>query len=268
MQPPRRGVGHGGAAASDPGAAGGDAPWHVQWRASSASTNDELVAAVASGAAGTGTVIATDNQTAGHGRLGRQWVSPPGGGLAASALVAEPLVPAGAFPAHASLVPLLAGLAVVDALADAGLQSRLKWPNDVLVSGRKVAGVLCRAVDSRVVVGIGVNTALTAEQLPVPTAGSLAMFGVNIAPRDLLGLLLHALDAELAQWREAGSTALLRDYRQACATIGQKVRVHMPNREFTGDAVGVDDDGALLVVCDGEAVTVSAGDVIHLRESD
>ncbi|MBU6213160.1 MAG: biotin--[acetyl-CoA-carboxylase] ligase [Actinomycetales bacterium] len=243
------------------------AHWHVQWLPSVASTNDELIAAASAGAV-VGSVVATDNQTAGHGRLGREWVSPPGGGLAVSVLVGESLTPAGALPSKGGLLPLLAGLAVVDALADAGLHSQLKWPNDVLVSGRKVAGVLCRAVDSRVVVGVGVNTALTPEQLPVPTAGSLSMFGVSIAPQDLLSLLLHALDARLTQWREAGSAVLLQDYRQSCATIGQTVRVHLPAREFTADAVGVDDDGALVVVSDGEAVTVSAGDVIHLREGE
>ena len=227
-----------------------------------------MVAAVASGAADAGAVIATDNQTDGHGRLGRQWVSPPGGGLAASVLVGDALVPTGALPSHAGVVPLLAGLAVVDALANTGLQPQLKWPNDVLISGRKVAGVLCRAVGSQIVVGVGVNTALTEEELPVPTAGSLTMFGVSIAPRDLLGLLLGTLDTRLAQWRESGTTALVHDYRYSCATIGQTVRVQLPTREFTGNAVGVDEDGALVVVCDGEAITVSAGDVIHLRQAD
>jgi BirA family biotin operon repressor/biotin-[acetyl-CoA-carboxylase] ligase len=162
-------------------------------------------------------------------------------------------------------VPLLAGLAVVDSLADCGLDARLKWPNDVLVHNRKVAGILCRAVDSKVVVGIGINVLLNEAELPVPTAGSLSMFAVEVTPRALLDSVLRALTLRLQQWRAHGDEFLLDSYRSACSTIGTRVRVHLPTREFTGDAVGVAADGALVVVDDGEAVTVSAGDVIHLR---
>ena len=243
----------------------GEPAWQIDWRAAVGSTNDELAALVAAGAL-RDIVVATDNQTAGHGRLGREWTSPPGTGLAMSALVDESRVPVGALPERSALVPLLAGMAVVDTLENHGLRAHLKWPNDVLVNGRKVAGVLCRAIDSRVIVGIGVNTSLREADLPVPTAGSMSMFGVDVGARDLLTDLLKSLTARLKQWREHGDEDLLADYRDMCTSIGMRVRVHMAASEFTADAVGVDDHGALVVVRDGEAITVSAGDVIHLRE--
>lgn len=189
----------------------------------------------------------TDFQTAGRGRLGRTWEAPPGSALLCSVLLRPSRV--------SHLVVACVALAGRDAAREvAGVDADLKWPNDLLVGGRKLAGVLAEAdVDQRaVVVGIGMN--LTAAP---PGA---AMLGAG--DRDeVLDALLAAIDRRYPdRWDEVAS-----EYRSACATIGQAVRVELHDETFTGTAADVDDDGRLLVDVGVCLRTVSAGDVVHLR---
>src|SRR5699024_6695622 len=133
---------------------------------STASTNADLLAA-AQGGAPEGTIHTTDLQTAGKGRLGRAWQAPPSSSIAASILVRPASIPIEQW----SLLSLLAGLAVDAALRDIGLSPALKWPNDVLVDERKIAGILIDvAPPSAAVIGVGMNATLAAAELPVPTA--------------------------------------------------------------------------------------------------
>jgi BirA family biotin operon repressor/biotin-[acetyl-CoA-carboxylase] ligase len=143
----------------------------------------------------------------------------------------------------------------------------LKWPNDLLIADRKAGGILVEAHDGAVVVGIGLNTSLRADELPVPTATSLALAGAVSADRDpLLRAVLRGLAFWYARWRAAAGDADASGLREAyllhCATLGRQVRVELPGGAgATGRADGIDPDGRLLVDGHGYA----AGDVVHLR---
>ena len=240
------------------------------------STNAELVARASAGALAGGTplphftVLATANQTAGRGRLGRTWVAPPGTTIAVSVLLA----PSGATLERLGWVPLLAGLAMCRAVRGL-LPERavgLKWPNDVQVDGAKVSGILAEIVPggSAVVVGAGVNLTMTAEQLPVPTATSLTLEGadaVELVDRALaayLGELKALADAFAASGFDAGA-GLRSEVIAACSTIGSDVRVERPKGDLHGRAVDIDESGRLVVEVEGQPIAVAAGDVTHLR---
>ncbi len=226
------------------------------------STNADLVAAALAGEPA-GVVLVADEQTAGRGRLGRSWSAPAGSGLAVSVLL-RPVVA----PNRLGWLPLVTGLAVVDAVRDsARLAVGLKWPNDVVVGpdGRKLAGILAERVGGTdaVVVGVGLNVAMTADQLPVPTATSLAL---ELAPAeppavdDVLAALLARLGQRVGAW--AGGDDQAAEYRAACVTLGRDVRVELPARGvLDGRAVDVDDTGRLLVDVGGRVEPVAAGDV-------
>jgi BirA family biotin operon repressor/biotin-[acetyl-CoA-carboxylase] ligase len=238
------------------------------------STNTAMAEAARDGAPHASVLVA-EEQTAGKGRLGRTWTAPARSGLFASILL-RPQVP----PAAWSWLPLLAGVAVREAVARAAqLEIGLKWPNDLVVADgeladRKLGGILCETIPEAqaVVVGIGLNVTLRERELPVPQASSLALAGAEATDRDtLLRALLRSFGTWYARWSEAGGDAqaagLREAYTGACATIGREVRVELPgDRIVTGRASGVDRAGALLVTtADQREVAVGAGDVVHLR---
>jgi BirA family biotin operon repressor/biotin-[acetyl-CoA-carboxylase] ligase len=234
--------------------------------ASTASTNQDLAEAARAGAP-EGTVHATDHQTAGRGRLDREWEAPPGSGLALSVLMRPTEVPDPLW----TWIPLLAGIAVAEAVTAVapGLGVRLKWPNDVEIDGRKLAGILVERVETPIgpaaVVGVGLNVAMSSEQLPVPNATSLAVEGVDIDAAVVRQALLERLDALYGHWRsEAGNPGgNLRDaYLDWSGTIGQDVVVTMSDgTSIAGAATDVDEFGRLIV----GGQPVGAGDVTHVR---
>jgi BirA family biotin operon repressor/biotin-[acetyl-CoA-carboxylase] ligase len=245
-------------------------PWRLEVTAATPSTNAELAARALTGEA-PGLVLVTEHQTAGRGRLDRGWTTPDGAALTGSVLVA-PGVPVARLP----WLPLLTGLAVVDAVrAATGLQTSLKWPNDVLLDedgeDRKVAGLLVELVERDgellAVVGCGINVTTTRGELPVPTATSLALAGAASPRReDVLVSLLEAFAARLDGWRTAQGGGLRAAYRETCSTLGRPVRVLLPHgSDVVGTAVDVDDDGRLLVDTGGEVRALGAGDVVHVR---
>lgn len=245
------------------------------------STNTDLREAVAADPAAWPhlSVLVAEHQTAGRGRTGRAWQTPPGVALTASILL-RPQGP----PARLPLAPLVVGLAVQRALAGVvGRPVGVKWPNDVVVldagpaladwgTDRKVAGVLVEALAPRagegpvLVAGVGVNVAQTASQLPVPWATSLALAGARTAP----GAVLEAVGVELVRllpaWR-AGE--VLDAVRAACVTLGRAVRVERPDGStLTGVAEALADDGHLVLrATTGNRVDVVAGDVLHVRRA-
>lgn len=169
-------------------------------------------------------------------------------------------------------LPLAAGAAMTDAVRDAGTAAVLKWPNDVLVRGRKVCGILGEALgDGRVVIGAGLNHLLTADQLPVPTATSLAIEGAVTDPDTVLaGYLARLLDLVRSLSDadgDADASGLRALVGARCATIGQEVRAELPGGEVvSGTAVEIDASGRLVIAkADGEHVPVAAADVTHLR---
>lgn len=245
----------------------GDSLWtDLRVLAETGSTNADVAAAARAGAP-EGLVVAAELQTAGRGRADRTWQAPPRSGIAVSVLLRPP-VPRDTW----GWLPLLAGLAVVVPVsALSGLELRLKWPNDVLVGERKLAGILAEVVDDAVVLGLGLNVSLREDELPVPTATSLAVEGSNVTDREpVLRAWLRGLGrvyrAFVAADGDAERAGLLTAYREASATVGRPVRVSLPgDRVLEGQAVDVDPEGRLVVRTDGELRAVAAGDVVHVR---
>jgi BirA family biotin operon repressor/biotin-[acetyl-CoA-carboxylase] ligase len=251
------------------------------------STNSELVARSAAGAPH-GSVLVTEHQTAGRGRLGRVFTTPDRAALTFSVLL-RPRVPTNAL----GWIPVIMGVAAVVAVRRvAGVAAVLKWPNDVLVPASersgdhggggdaeadgKLAGILSEADFSApdalgVVVGIGLNVSQDRSELPVDTAVSLRGEGATSLNRgDLLTALLEEFEHLYTSWSaadgDAGASGLAAAYRELCATIGRRVRVHLPGgRLLEGVAAGVDGDARLLVDGPEGRTALSAGDVVHVR---
>jgi len=230
----------------------------LTWLSSTPSTQDVAVDAARQGRSAL--AVATTDQRGGRGRRGRGWTCPPGSGLALSVLL-RPGRPDGW-----TLLPLLTGVAVVDALVGRGASDVvLKWPNDVLARGGKVAGILADRVDaSAVVLGMGVN--VRSAGLP---AGAVALDrlvpGSPPAAPAVAAAVLAALVERVAEWERSDAT--LPAYRERCSTLGRAVLVHLPGGEaLDGRATGVDSDGRLVLLTPEGRMAVSAGDVVHVRE--
>ncbi|WP_143336744.1 biotin--[acetyl-CoA-carboxylase] ligase [Corynebacterium pacaense] len=238
----------------------------VDYTAETGSTNEDLLRAAREGAPAW-TVATTEFQGAGRGRLGRPWTAPPGSQTIFSVLIRpsrEQLTSLGT-------VPLACGLAMMDSLSEHSVPGAgLKWPNDVLVRGRKLCGILVEAAsldtDPAVVIGMGTNITLDTAELPVPHATSLALEGVSVDRTEFIVSVLLNIHRRVGQWAE-GERNWLEDYRRVCSSLGQDVRVILPgDREILGVAVGIADGGQLLVRdAAGTVHTLSAGEVTHLR---
>ena len=203
-----------------------------------------------------GAVAVTDFQTAGRGRLGRVWTTPPGAALLCSVLLRPP---AAGRIAQLSLVGGLAAAQTVEAAL--GRAAQLKWPNDVLVDGLKVAGVLAEARDGVVVVGVGLNVNQTAADLPadarLPAASLRSLDGVERDRDALLADLVERLEAAYASWLEGGLAALQVELASRDALAGRDVRIDGRSAR----ALGIDAEGRLLLdsgpVESGEVTLVS-----------
>ncbi|NKS86960.1 biotin--[acetyl-CoA-carboxylase] ligase [Prescottella equi] len=216
-------------------------------------------------------VLIAEHQTGGRGRHARPWVSAPRALVTVSAVLDMP----GMDLADIGWLPLLAGVAVVDVLrGTAGVDAELKWPNDVLIGGRKVVGILAEVAATApvptVVVGIGLNVSLTEDELPVPTATSLLLEDAEVTDRTVLvRAILRELARRHREWEAAGwkVDALAAAYKERCGTLGRRVRAELPgDRELIGTAIDVDVEGRIVIEADGTSpVAVSAGDITHLR---
>lgn len=232
--------------------------------AETGSTNTDLLGDAARGA-GEGVVLAAEAQTAARGRLGRRWLSPPRTALTFSVL----LRPCGVPVRRRGWVSLLTGVAAASALRRvAGVDAALKWPNDVLVGEKKLAGILTEQSGDVVVAGIGINF----SALPPGPAADRATFveaeaSSPISREGLLVAVLGELEQAYAGWAaDPDGCGLRQRYTQLCATIGRTVRVELPGgRMLLGTAEEVDADGRLVVRDAGVLTAVSAGDVIHVR---
>jgi BirA family biotin operon repressor/biotin-[acetyl-CoA-carboxylase] ligase len=225
------------------------------YRASVDSTNT-LAAALARHVAPIGAVIVADHQTAGRGRLGRRWLAAPNSGLACTVVLAS--------PDPVWTVPMVIGLAVHDTLRGLGLTTTLKWPNDALILGRKCSGILieARSMDGapRLLAGIGINVFSSDPSLP--NATHIAAH-TALAPRreDLLVNLLTNIERWEARAIEAPARVRTA-WSDGLETIGREVTVHTGTGLLRGAAVGVSEDGGLLVrQANGATVVIQAGDV-------
>jgi BirA family biotin operon repressor/biotin-[acetyl-CoA-carboxylase] ligase len=233
-----------------------------------------------------GSVIVTDDQTQGRGRLGRTWLAPTGKTLAISVL----LRPGDRVPADAyGWIPLLAGVAMTETVRAAvaaasvdrggeddgsgGVEVELKWPNDVLVSDYKVCGILSELVGpGTVVVGAGLNLTLDEHDLPTLNSTSLLLVtrrrpDADAVLSDYLGRLLELVDGFIAAGGDAVASGAAERLVAVCGTLGQEVRVELPGGDqLLGVAEAVAPDGRLMVRDEnGEVQAVAAGDVTHLR---
>lgn len=209
-----------------------------------------------------------DHQTAGRGRLGRTWVAPPGASLLMSILL-RPGLP----PERLHLATAAVALSAAAALDDvAGFRPGLKWPNDLVVDDRKLAGVLTEIDGPNVVPGIGINinwpADLPDELADIATAANHVVAALRGVPVDEVALdrdaVLDALLRHLSD-RYGNWTDVAKEYRRSCATLHRIVRVDLADESFTGTAADVTDDGHLIVETAACLRTISAGDVVHLR---
>ncbi len=230
------------------------------------STNDRVMAAGRDGAP-EGLAIIADRQTAGRGRLGRPWASPPGVGLYTSILL-RPNLPAN----QVSLLSLVAGLAVAEGIESVvGLAPLLKWPNDLLVDGKKLAGILIETagMESRVGyvgVGIGINVSHTVQDLPEELRASATSLhlatGWEISRGELAAEIYNRLDWWYREFSDGRSQIILARGRERSAILGSSVDVLIGDERWRGLAVDLDADGALLVQeASGALRRVVAGEV-------
>lgn len=254
---------------------GPQASWsRVDVVAETGSTNADLIAGAANYA--DRTALIAEHQDSGRGRHARPFSGVPRSQILVSMLLKFP----GIDPAVLGWVSLMTGIALVDALRTVGeVDARLKWPNDVLIGGKKVSGILAEVAahgpSPTVVIGLGVNVSMTSDELPVPTATSLALEGAAVLDRDtLVRAILRGMAAEVDSWRDSNwnTDALVHRYRERCGTIGQRVRVDLPGGdEKVGTAIDVDDHGRIVIEVEQQGsdapsvLAVAAGDVTHLR---
>ena len=216
------------------------------------------------GQPGVVSVALTDNQTSGRGRQGRVWSQPPGSGVAMSVRL-----PISEGASWLAAFPLLVGGVVAEAIGrETGLVASVKWPNDILIAGKKVSGILCEATNGAVIAGIGMNVRYPESALPTPQATSLHLHTQvddTLVDRLVAGIITGLRDLVIRADRGEVST-LLATAARIIVTIGEKVRVDFPDGSSReGTATGIGPDGSLQMLwLDGSAGVVVAGDVWHI----
>jgi BirA family biotin operon repressor/biotin-[acetyl-CoA-carboxylase] ligase len=241
---------------------------HIDVVEETGSTNADLLAHASAGEDIGGSVLLSDFQSSGRGRHGRNWSAPPRSQISMSVGVPTDGVASDAW----GWLPLLTGIAVVDVLAPVcPVPVGLKWPNDVLAGPGKLAGILAEvaAPSPCIVVGLGLNVSLSAQEAPDPRATSLTLLGAADVDRTALAAaILDALANRIRRWRASGGAddALVADYRSRSLTLGTEVRATLPgDRAIVGVANDIDSFGRLVITHDGATTTVAAGDITHLR---
>jgi BirA family biotin operon repressor/biotin-[acetyl-CoA-carboxylase] ligase len=225
------------------------------------STNAEALTLARAGERGPLWLTAV-SQSAGRGRRGSPWVSPPGN-LHATLLLTEP-----ASPAKAPQLSFVAAIAVHDAIAECAPQLgpllKVKWPNDLLIEKAKVAGILIEGESEpvfAVAIGIGINCAAHPGTTDYP-ATDLAATGALVVPDTLFASLSAAMEQRLAQWKRGQGFAEIRaDWLKRAAGLGEMLQVRLPERELSGRFDGLDESGRLLLSQGGKITAVTAGDV-------
>jgi BirA family biotin operon repressor/biotin-[acetyl-CoA-carboxylase] ligase len=233
------------------------------------STNDAVMAAGQAGAV-EGLAVLADRQTSGRGRRGRSWASLPGVGICTSILL-RPSVP----PLQAPLLTLMAGLAAAEAITSvAKIAPVLKWPNDILLDGRKAVGILTEMATTgqrigHVAIGIGINVHQRSEDFPASVRGTATSIDLAAGRRVDRAEVAAALYDSLDRWYTAvcgdGMSMILNAARARTSTLGQPVTVDTGEEKWQGTALDLDDDGALLVVDGQGAVRRVLADDVSIR---
>lgn len=237
---------------------------HVVYLESTQSTNEEAKKIAREGAE-EGTIVVAEEQITGHGRLARGFYSPFAKGIWFS-LILRPKF----FPMEASKCTLLAAVGVCRGIRRIGLaDAGIKWPNDILVHGKKLVGILTLMSASMekidyIIMGIGINTGIKKNEFPEDFREGATSFlneGINVSRKDLLAAILGELEKEYSIAQNEGFDKVLDDWRALSVTLGQEVRVIFGDDSYTGKAVDIDRDGCLLVNTGSEVKRVIAGDV-------
>ncbi len=233
--------------------------WRVSVVEVTGSTQDDLFQLASTGTAIPKTILASEFQRSGRGRLDRTFTAVPMSALTFSIYI-EPKADKQEWP----FLTLLAGLSVHEALQllDPQTEINIKWPNDLLIGGKKFVGMIAQATSKGVVLGIGINVGMSEDELPVDNATSLAIEGFTELDRNvILATIINHFEINLEMWENDKS--FLAEYRFASATIGSDVEVTLPDgKVLNSRAVDISNTGA-LILASGEEVTV--GDVVHLR---
>ena len=233
--------------------------WRVSVVEVTGSTQDDLAQLISQSKARTGEVITTNYQSAGRGRLDRKFDAP-----ASSALMFSFYLEPHRDKSDWSFLPLLTGLAAIFTMSslDPAVSTSLKWPNDLLVADGKVGGIIAQATQSGVIIGVGINVAMSDAELPVSHATSLQINGFKELNRNtILSTLLNQIEELFKRWEDGEDIRHL--YLERCITIGSHIRAELPGSATkTGVAVGITPAGELILE-DGARITV--GDIVHLR---
>jgi BirA family biotin operon repressor/biotin-[acetyl-CoA-carboxylase] ligase len=231
--------------------------WRVSVVDLTTSTHADLAEKINAGDAHSGDVIVANFQSAGRGRLDRTFSAP-----ASTALLFSLYLTPQRSRTERGFLPLLAGISVAETLNSVNAGISIKWPNDLLISEKKVGGIISTTHGDGVIIGIGINVSMSAHELPVESATSLGLAGVSLLDRNLLlSKILNSLETDFTRW-DLGKSFLDR-YLDLSATITRNVRIELPGgREILAKAISIDEQGQ-LTLDDGQVVSV--GDVIHLR---
>ena len=237
------------------------------------STNDVAMELAAQRENPEGIVVIADTQTKGRGRFGRTWISPPGVNFYFTVIL-RPSIP----PHEAALITLMAAVAVVSAIREfTGLKAEIKWPNDILINGKKTGGILSemKSASSRIsylAVGIGINVNMSLNDFPEDISAlstSLKIESGEIFDRvELLGKIFAELERTYKILLKGNKGALINDWLRLNSTLGNKVIVKNHDRIISGIAENINDSGELIIrLPSGETETVSAGDVTILKDN-
>jgi len=218
-----------------------------------------------------GTIVIAESQTAGRGRMGRKWISPEGGIWLS--IILKPRIE----PLYAPRITLLAGVSVAKTMQGFGLPAKIKWPNDVLIHGKKVCGILTEIgaeVDliDYLIVGIGIDANVDTESFPEEIRDSSTSLkkemGKEINRVEFVRKLLEEFELLYLKFKKEGFTKILEEWRNMSATIGEWVKISTQTHTIYGEAIGVDNEGALILeTSDGQLEKILAGNCEHLRRT-
>ena len=218
-----------------------------------------------------GTIVVAESQTAGRGRLGRKWISPVGGIWLS--IILKPKIE----PVYAPRITLLAGVSVAKTMQGFGLPAKIKWPNDILVNGKKVCGILTEIgaevdIIDYLVVGIGIDANVDTSTFPEEYRDNSTSLekemGHKINRVEFVQKLLEEFEALYTKFQKDGFSQILEEWRNMSATIGQWVKITAQMRTIYGEAIGVDNEGALIVETgEGHLEKIVAGNCEHMRRT-
>ncbi|MGB8216921.1 MAG: biotin--[acetyl-CoA-carboxylase] ligase [Candidatus Methanoperedens sp.] len=240
---------------------------NIQYFKETESTN--IIAREMAGSVEEGTVVIAESQTGGRGRLGRKWLSPEGG------IWLSIILKPGIQPLYAPRITLMAGVSAAKTIRSLGIPAKIKWPNDILINGKKVCGILTE-IEAEIdmieycVVGIGIDANVDTESFPEEIRDSSTSLkkelGREINRVDFVQKLLSEFDALYLKFRKDEFPSILDEWRNMSATIGEWVKITTQSRTIYGEAIGVDNEGALILETDeGKLEKIVAGNCEHLR---